>query len=228
MKQSVKNEEYLAKIIHDLKTPAAAQVCALESLLKTTAQKFSQEETDLIELTLNSCNYMKQLIDTYLYVFKLNYQKLILNYEKFNLADLINEIIFELKILLKYNQLKIEISLAEDIELRADKLQIKRVVENILSNSIKNAHKNTTIKISVHKYKNEICFEIKNQGDYIEEKIIKEIFNKYKSYSSIYSRPGVGLGLYLSKEIIHAHFGRMIAQSSCSGINIFGFYLPIK
>ena len=54
----VKNiEECTLKIIHDLKTPIDAQIAALESFLQTTSSKINQEEKDLIELTLNSCNY---------------------------------------------------------------------------------------------------------------------------------------------------------------------------
>ena len=226
MKQIIKKEEYLEKIIHDLKTPATAQICALESLLKATDSKFSKKELDLIELTLNSCNYMKNLIDTFLNVLKLNSQKLSLNYTKFNFNELVKEVISEVNILLKYNELLLEITSDNEIILHADRLQIKRVIENILSNSIKNAYKNTTIQINISKIGAEVCFEVQNNSPYIEPEILKEIFNKYKTHCSFYNKPSIGLGLYLSKEIINAHFGRMIAKSFADDINIFGFYLP--
>ncbi|MBQ7286334.1 MAG: hypothetical protein IJW73_01070 [Candidatus Gastranaerophilales bacterium] len=86
----VKNiEECTLKIIHDLKTPIAAQIAALESFLKTTSSKINQEEKDLIELTLNSCNYTQKLVDTYSVVQKLNYKSLELNYENFDVAEFI-------------------------------------------------------------------------------------------------------------------------------------------
>ena len=132
MKQIARKEEYLAKLMHDLKTPATAQACALESLLKTTTSNFSEEESDLIKLTLNSCNNMKKLIDTFLFVFKLKNQKLVLKYEQFDLVQLVNEVISELKILLKYNELKIKIISNTECIINADKSNIKRVIENIL------------------------------------------------------------------------------------------------
>ena len=65
MKTISKKDEYLTKIIHDLKTPTIAQIKALESFLVTCSNKISQEEVDLIKLTLSSCNYMHKLIDIF-------------------------------------------------------------------------------------------------------------------------------------------------------------------
>ena len=227
MKQTIKKEEYLTRIIQDLKIPALAQVSALESLLKSVEPKYSTEEVDLIKLTLNSCNYMKKLIDTFSNVYKLNCSKLTLNYDKFNLVELLKEVINESEILIKYNELGIELTSDNEITVNADKMQIKRVIENIILNSINSSYKNTTLQIKIAKFKNEVCFEVKNKSNYIEPNILKEIFDKYKNNSSLYNRPSVGLGLYLSKEIINAHYGRMIAKSYIENINVFGFYLPL-
>ncbi|MBR2068316.1 MAG: hypothetical protein IJ877_01010 [Candidatus Gastranaerophilales bacterium] len=226
MKQIAKKEEYLAKIIHDLKTPATAQVYALKSLLDTTSVRFSQDEIDLIELTLNSCNYMEKLIDTFSNVFKLNSKKLELHYDRFNIVELVNEVLSEIKILLKYNKLHVEFNSQSEIVVNADRLQIKRVIENIMSNSINHAFQESAIKISISANRSEVVFQVENNSPYIKEKILNELFDKYKTYSSVFNRPGIGLGLYLSREIIVAHFGRMIAKSTPENVNTFGFCLP--
>ena len=228
MKVRIKKDEFLAKIIHDLKTPTIAQIKALECFLNTCSDKFSQDEIDLIELTLNSCNYMYKLIDTFNSVNKLNYEELVLNYEKFNFVQLVEDTIKELKILLKYYNLIINFKYNQEIVINADKLQIKRVLDNLISNSINYAFKNSIIYINAESKKGELFFEIRNESHYIEPKILKEIFEKYKTYSSNYNKAGVGLGLYLSKEIIHAHFGKMIAKSYPDNVSVFGFVIPEK
>ncbi|MBQ8634540.1 HAMP domain-containing histidine kinase [bacterium] len=222
-----KQEEYIIKIIHDLKTPINAQIKALESFLTTTKDKITQEEKDLIELTLNSCNYMQKLIETFTSINKLNTENLLLNYEKFDIVELVSSSINELKILLKYYELNIIFDSTKEIIVNADKLQIKRVIENLLSNSINYAYKNTNIEIYLTKKNNNICFEIKNKSPYIEADVLNEIFEKYKTYPLNYNKNGVGLGLYLSKEIIKAHFGKMSAKSLNDNINIFSFSIPI-
>ena len=228
MKIIEKKDEYFAKIIHDLKTPANAQARALESLLETCSKKINQEEKDLIELTLNSCNYMQNLIEVFCSVYKLNYEKIELNYEKFDIIKLINDTIKELRVLLKYHELNLAIkSSHKAIIVNADKLQIKRVIENILSNEIEHAFKNSIIEIELIKNKSSFIFHAKNKSKYIEPKALKEIFEKFKTNYTSTNRIASGLGLYLSKEIIKAHFGKMIAKSYSNDTNIFGFSIPI-
>jgi len=228
MKQLFEKEKYLIKIIQEFKTPAIAQSCALEALLETAKQKFSKDELELIELTLNSCNYMRKLIDTFLNVLKLNLEKLSLKYTKFNLVELLNEVLDGLNLLLKYNGLKVELKCKKEVIINADSLQIKKAIENILLNSIKNSCKNSIIEINIEIFKNEILFEVKNKSPYIEEELLNGIFNKNKKQISVLKNPSKEFGLYLSKEIINAHFGRMLAKSDSDNTNILGFYLPRK
>lgn len=228
MVTNTKKDEYIAKIIHDLKVPISAQIIALESFLDTASSKISQEEKDLIELTLNSCNYMQKLTEIFNTVNKLNYEAIKLNYEKFDIVKLAKDSLNELKILIKYNELKISFEADKDIVVDADKLQIKRVIENLLSNSINYAFKNTVIKIFLKKEDNFVIFKIINNSPYIEPKILKEIFQKYKTCASLYNKNGVGLGLYLSNEIMQAHNGEMFANSSVDNFNLFGFKIPIS
>lgn len=223
-----KKDEYIAKIMHDLKVPINAQIIALESFLSTASDKISQEEKDLIELTLNSCSYMQKLTEIFNAVNKLNYESIKLNYEKFDILSLVKDSLDELKILIKYNELKIFFNCSKSIVVDADKLQIKRVIENLLSNSINYAFKNTTIKISLENVNGFAIFKIMNNSPYIEPEILKEIFQKYKTSASLYNKNGVGLGLYLSSEIMQAHHGEMIAESNMENFNIFGFKIPIS
>lgn len=221
-------EEYIVKIIHDFKTPINAQIKALELFLSSTESKILQEEKDLIELTLNSCNYMQKLIETFTCVHQLKNTSLILNYEKFDIVELIRNSIKELTILLKFYELDILFDYQKEIIINADKLQIKRVIENLLSNSINYAYKNTKIKINLSLKNESLVFTIKNKSQYIEPIVLKEIFKKYKTQASRYNKHGVGLGLYLSQEIISAHWGEMIAKSSVDETNVFGFIIPIS
>ena len=222
-----KKDEYVAKIVHDLKTPIYAQISALKSFLNTASEKISQEEQDLIKLTLNSCNYMNKLVEIFNSVNKLNFESIKLNYEKFDIVELTKSLIKELDILTKYYELKILFNSNDKIIVNADKLQIKRVIENMLSNSINYAFKGSCVEINLYTQKNQLIFETKNKSPYIEPNILKEIFKKYKTYSNLYNKNGVGLGLYLSKEIINAHLGSMIAKSSTDNVNVFGFRIPI-
>ena len=159
-----KKEEYVARLIHDLQSPISAQIAALESFLFTSEKKFSQEEKDLILLTLNSCNYMQKLIEIFNSVYKLDFKPIKLNYEKFDIINLTKNILEETKILIRYYELKINFQSEEAIILNADRLQIKRVIENLISNSINYAFKNSTVEITANVSGNYFNFIIKNDN----------------------------------------------------------------
>ncbi len=226
MRQLIEKEKYLSKIISELKIPTVAQINALKTILKTTKQKFSSDETELIELTLCSCSHMQKLIDAISRVITSSPEKISLTYQRFNIVDLTNEIISELEILLKYTNLKIERKFGKEIIISADKNKIKTVIENILSNTIKNACKNSTIQIQITKNESEVQFTVKSNNSYIEKGILGEIFSKSKADTSLLKHSGTELRLYLSKEIISAHFGYMILKNCNDGKNILGFSLP--
>ena len=227
MRQQAKKDEYLSGIIHDFRTPTTAQIKALELFLSTGSEKLTQEERELIELTLNSCNHVQTLIETYNSVEKLEHERIRLNYDKFNIVDLFREILCEFAILSKYYEIDIEFNSPDEIIVNADRNQIKKVINHILTNSLNSSFKKSTIKIELSKYKNEFKAQIKSKGNYIEPKVLKEIFEKNKTYKKNIGKVGFNLGFYLSKEIIAAHFGKMIAQSEDNENNIFGFCIPV-
>jgi signal transduction histidine kinase len=108
-----------------------------------------------------------------------------------------------------------------------DKMQIKRVITNILGNSISYAYENTQIIVTIKQDENGIGFNAKNKSAYINPETMNNLFKKYVSHAAKFNKVGVGLGLYLSKQIIDAHNGSIYAKSYEDNSNIFGFTLPI-
>ena len=81
--------------------------------------------------------------------------------------------------------------------------------------------------ITIKQDENTISFEAKNESPYINPETMESMFKKYVSHAAKYNKVGVGLGLYLSKQIIDAHNGDIYAQSFKENYNIFGFVLPL-
>ena len=106
-------------------------------------------------------------------------------------------------------------------------MQIKRVLTNILGNAISYAYDNTQILVTIKQDENGIGFEAKNESAYINPETINNLFKKYVSHAAKFNKIGVGLGLYLSKQIIDAHKGDIYAKSFEDNHNVFGFILPL-
>jgi signal transduction histidine kinase len=108
-----------------------------------------------------------------------------------------------------------------------DKMQIKRVITNILGNAISYAYNDTDIQINIKQKDDSIGVETKNKSSYINNETMSNLFKKYVSHAAKFNKVGVGLGLYLSKQIIDAHNGDIYAKSFEDNHNIFGFVLPL-
>ncbi len=222
-------ETYIATLSHDLKTPTIAQIRALELLLSGQLGILNDEQKEMVKLTLDSCNYMYDMVYTLLSTCKFESGEVVLKYSSFDIVELIRESIHEISNLSKENSTDIIFSPGMDcFTVSADKIELKRVVINLISNAISYAFPNTEINVSVRIVDNFVELRVKNSSSYIEPDKMQRIFRKYVTHSEKYNKVGVGLGLYLSKKIVEAHEGKIIAESSKSQTNTFGFLIPVS
>lgn len=222
-------ETYVATLTHDLKTPTIAQIKALDLLLNDHMGPLNDEQKELLTLTKDSCNFMYDMLSTLLNTYKYENGDFVLNYEMCNVISLVEEAGNELEPMLKEKNVTIRINTQGDIfDVYCDRMQIKRVITNILGNAISYAYNNTDIIITIKQNENNISFEAKNESPYINPETMESLFKKYVSHAAKYNKIGVGLGLYLSKQIIDAHNGDIYAQSFKENYNIFGFNIPLR
>jgi len=228
-KMQVQRETYIATLSHDLKTPAIAQIRALKLVLDGQFGDLNSGQKDMLQLTLDSCNYMYDMIYTLLSTCKFENGAVSLNYSSFNIQNLINECINEMTPFINENSVTVVFN-PENLEtcIYADKIELKRVIINLLSNAINYAYSNTVVQIIISENNNNFFFEVMNSSPYIEPKVLSGLFEKYVTHSAKYNKIGMGLGLYLSKQIIEAHKGEIIAKSSKNQINTFGFKIPLS
>jgi PAS domain S-box-containing protein len=222
-------ETYIATLSHDLKTPAIAQVRALELLLSGQFGDFNKEQKEMLEMTLESCNYLYEMVYTLLSTCKLENGSFSLNYSTFDIIPIVSECIYEMSNLTNENSINIEFEHNVEICIvEADRIEIKRVIINLLSNAIKYAFPSSNIIISLNVMEDNVELLVKNSSPYIEPIALKRLFGKYVTNSDKFNKVGFGLGLYLSKRIIEKHNGCIIAESLKSQNNIFGFSIPVK
>ena len=226
-KLAEQKENFIATLSHDLKTPALSQIKSIQLLLEEHLGALNTEQKNLLNATLNSCKYMKEMILTILATYKFKSGTVILNHQDFNVLNLVKECKDEIISLAKEKGLTIKItSESDNNNICADRIQIKRVILNLLSNAISYAYKNSEIKINIINDRGYFRFYIENAGSYIEDEILKQLFKRYSSFALKYKKASVGLGLYLSRKIIEAHLGAIKAESFIENKNIFSFYIP--
>lgn len=218
-------ESYFATLIHDLKTPVYAQIRTLKLLLDGVFGMITPEQTQIIKEILNSEMYMADIISNILTAYKCDCAELKPIPKKFDISAELNTIYESLKVLAEERNQTLQINYrCTSLMAFGDKLQLIRVMTNLISNAIKYGYPNSTITIDLTNANGNTTFGIKNYGDKIPKEKLDKIFDKFTCGMTHYNSASTGLGLYLSKRIIQMHGGQIYAKSE-NGINEFGFKL---
>lgn len=220
---------FIATLVHDLKNPLLAQISSINQCYKGVFGELNDTQKEILSLTLESANYMKEMLYTLINTYKYDNGNIQLNKEKINIENLINTCIKEhlpmsneQKVKLIYNS-----SLKKDEKvISADEKQLRRVITNLLSNGINYAYKDTDFNITTEIHNEILEISLENSGPPIDKNTQKHLFEKYISNANKYQKVGFGLGLYLSKKIIEAHNGKIYFIQN-GNLNKFVIELPI-
>jgi signal transduction histidine kinase len=239
-KDQLKNE-FINVAAHEIKTPIQP-IIALAEVIQQEGINNIEKNKEYLDIIFRNSRRLMQISEDVLDVARIESGSFSLNKEKFNLNELITEILkeYEQKIQNKKN-IKLVNQLADnnkEIIIDADRNRLSQVIHNLLDNAIKFTNKGTITVIierkkgyTDNKFNNEILVSIRDTGIGIHPKILSKLFTKFATKSSI---PGTGLGLFISKSIIEMHDGKIWAINNNeidreNGVgSTFTFSLPIK
>jgi len=234
-------KEFINVAAHELRTPIQPILGFTEHLKSKITDK---EQLGFIDVIHRNTKRLKKLSDDILEVSKIENNLLVLNKESFRIKDISSQLISDFKNEAEAKNIEFEITDNDDKDffIYADKEKISQVISNLISNSIKFIidKKGGKISISVEKRTNydedndyydiihsnvyETVIIIKDNGIGIDEKILPMLFTKFASKSF----QGTGLGLYICKNIVEAHGGKIWAKNNEDGKGtIFEFSLPL-
>lgn len=211
------NKELISNISHDLKTPITAIKGYVEGILDGVAA--SPEKLDrYIRTIYNKANDMDRLIDELTFYSKIDTNKIPYTFTKINVAGYFRDCVEEVG--LDMEERNIELGyfnyVDEDVVVIADAEQMKRVINNIISNSVKYLDKKRgIINIRIKDVGDFIQVEIEDNGKGIAAKDLTNIFDRfYRTDSSRNSaQGGSGIGLSIVRKIVEDHGGRIWATS---------------
>ena len=210
-------KKLIANISHDLKTPITAIKGYINGIIDGVA-KNKKKEKKYFKIIKNYINEMDKLINDLFLFSKLDIDKMQFNFQKIALKEYFDDCIEEIKYPLDQRNinLKYYFNYNKNKSIKIDPSKLKRVINNIIFNSIKyldKSYKKITIKVKNHK--NGCKIIITDNGKGIKKENIKKMFNQfYKVDKSRKFEGSTGLGLSISKKIIEAHGGYIYAKST--------------
>lgn len=134
------------------------------------------------------------------------------------MENIIKKEINKLKVNIDKKNIKISTDFNGNQIIRADKKQITKVIENILTNAIKFVKNNNIINIKTYTKDDCFYYEVYNSGDNIKKEDLENIFNSYYKDKSARNKEGNGLGLTIVKAIIDLHDGSCEVKNTKDGV----------
>ena len=175
---------------------------------------------------LRQVNKLNRLVSDLLEVSKIHAGKLQYNMIACRLKPLIRESVETVRQI--YPSHKIECDLApEDFVISADSVKIEQVLINFLTNAIKYSPESNKVNVSLVCEDDKVVVCVRDYGIGIPNEYLDQIFSRYFRINPTPAIGGLGIGLYISKEIISRHGGAIWAESTEGEGSAFYFSLPL-
>lgn len=227
-KADTMQKEFISIAAHELKTPIQA-ILGMSGLLKYYPEKTDQ----VIEVISRNAIRLQRFSAHILDATRIESQTLKLEKKRFDICDLISTIIEDYKVRIKdttndrveliYND---NFNISHAIIVEADKERINQVISNLLSNSIQFTNDgHISLEMATSDQNNEVIVTVRDTGKGINPKIMPRLFSKFVTRA----QQGTGLGLFISKNIIESHGGKIWAENNVleGRGTIFSFTLPL-
>jgi len=219
-----RKDDFISIASHELKTPVTTLKASLQVLYKmkdNPTEKFPR----LLEQSIRSMHKISTLIEELLNVNRIKEAELPLHKSIFTISELLNGSCNHISLTGKH-----DLVITGDKELKAfaDERAIDQVVVNLVNNAVKYAPDSRIIELDVEQNSDMAKISVKDNGPGIPAEKLPYLFNRYYQVnSSGYISSGLGLGLFISSEIVKRHGGEIGVESELGKGSTFWFTIPL-
>jgi len=218
-------EDFIATLSHELRSPLGFIKGYTTTLLREDTSWNEKVQREFLSIIDQETDRLQDLIANLLDSAKLQSGQVVMNFQAVRLDALMNDILVRARC--HYPKMEINASIPSPIKtIRADPRRIAQIFENLIGNSAKYAPE-SPLDIHVIEVEKGINIEFRDHGPGIPEKYQAKIFDRFfriPDYKS--STHGSGLGLFICKQIVQAHSGKISITSSPGNGTSFHLFLP--
>lgn len=228
LQESVRaRDEFLSIASHELKTPLTSLKLQHQVMIKSMSKSTSPFEERIVAVarqTDKQISKLDRLIDDMLDVSRIRAGKLYINREWFEIIDFVYEISERMKIHFPDIHFP-DTSNGNEIQVHWDKLRIEQVLVNLLTNAIRYGNKKP-ITVKVFEQNGTVNISVIDKGIGIAENAREKIFSRFERAVSANEVSGLGLGLFITKQIVNAHGGSVRVESELGEGSTFIVEIP--
>lgn len=220
-------DDFIATLTHDLRTPLLAAIQTLNFFLEGSVGEISEQQRVLLSTMRKSNEDLLGLVNALLEVYRFESGKLNLCKTIFDAGDLLDLCYKELEPLAQKKDITFNIHRNNETELLidADRAEIKRVIMNLCGNAINYTNNGGIIDVYIKVQNGDFIFSVSDNGNGIPKEDIGNLFKRFSQGTTKKRSTGTGLGLYLSRQIVEAHGGKIWVESKVNKGSEFSFLL---
>jgi PAS domain S-box-containing protein len=219
-------DEFLSLVSHELKTP----LTALQMQLEMLQEKIDPADGKLavkVQRAARASERLGALVEGLLDVSRLATGRFEINATTFDIGQVVSEVVEGLRGAAASAGCVISIVATGALEGRWDRVRIEQVVTNLVSNAVKYGA-GQPVDVVVRRDGDQVVLEVRDHGPGVAEQDLGRIFDRFERASSMRNYGGLGLGLYVVREITVAHGGSVSAGNAPGGGALFSVRLPVS
>lgn len=223
-------EEFVAALVHDLKTPLIGAERTLEAMLKGALGPVDAGHEQMLSVLKNSNKSLLTMVQSMIDVHRCENELLNLTLQSVKVENLVRECAEELKVLFASNGIQLKWQIDENVQeinVLGDRLALRRVILNLLDNALKFTPYSGIVNIAVRMHQGSVFLDISDSGIGVAPKDRENIF--CKSFQGVVGKQmggSAGIGLYVCRKIIRAHNGDIVYAENPHGGSTFTISIP--
>ncbi|TMF45906.1 MAG: hypothetical protein E6I32_12420 [Chloroflexi bacterium] len=222
-----RKDMFISMASHELKTPVTSLLGFIQVLQKRFQQRDDEQSLQFLSIMDGQLKKLTKLINDLLDISKMQTGQLTYNEEYFDLNELVRETVCNLRAATRSHQLLLEDEVQAQV--LGDKDRLGQVLINLITNAIKYSPQANKVMLSISIDAGEAVVRVHDFGIGIAEAHRQRIFERFYQVGDPLERtfPGLGIGLYISSEIIKRHGGKIWVESKRGDGSTFSFTVPL-
>ncbi len=217
-------EDFVSTISHELRTPLGFIKGYSTSLLRKDTSWDAETTQEFLTIIDEETDHLSLLIENVLESARLQSKTLPLRFQPLRLDAVLRDVVTRLRA--RYKDLEVNMELQITQPMQGDGVRIAQVFDNLFTNAIKYAP-GSAIAVALHQVDEKLVVQFKDQGPGIPKESLPLIFERFYRVRSE-KATGTGLGLFICKQIIDAHRGKIWAESTLGQGTTFFIELPMN
>lgn len=228
---SKRKEDFIAALVHDLKTPLLGAERTLEAMLSGAIGQVDPQQGEILSILRNSNRSLVTMVQSLIDVYRCENDLLNLSLHTVSVTDIVQQCISELSALFEERGVILTDNITASVgpgQVLGDRTSLRRVINNLLDNALKFTDRGGKVHVVVVEHRSSVLINVTDTGIGIPEQDLNKVFLKcWQGSASKFYGGTAGLGLYLCKQIVEAHEGKISVASQPGKGATFTVDLPL-